>query len=270
MGTHWDALEMMYLPHVCTDLSDLCKELDACHPLVKTQARLACKVVKVRDKALHDVLQPWIAALRVDADHILSDVVDSQVLQHWHRLASNGFGHSILLLAQADAAVLAAIADVLLTSAGARRQMMRLTRCCSCGTQKPATSQLLIRSEAGGYPGSYLKLCGLSKWRYGGARVQEAWTCPAFCRPAHEDAAVIHGSAHRLLTLCGAHRLNSAFAHASWQVSLRGQAVLLRGCFPSVDDAWDLALTKGLHFVHLSTLIAASLHPASRRRSDPI
>jgi hypothetical protein len=147
---------------------------------------------------------------------------------------------------------------------------MRLTRCCSCGTQKPATSQLLNRSEAGGCPVSYLKLCGLSKWRYGGARVHEAWACPAFCEPAHEDAAVVRYSAHRLLTLCGAHRLNSAFAHASRQVSLRGQPVLLRGCFPSVNDAWDLALTKGLHFVHLSTLVTASLHPGSRRRSDPI
>ena len=156
----------MYLPHVCTDLPNLRKELDACHPLVKAQAGLARKVMEVRDKAFHDVLQPRIAALRVDADHILSDVVDGQVLQHRHRLASSGYRHSILLLAHADADA-AAMAGVLPTSAGARRQTMRLTRCCSCGTQKPATSQLSIRSEAGGCPGSYLKLRGLSKWRYG-------------------------------------------------------------------------------------------------------
>jgi hypothetical protein len=119
-----------------------------------------------------------------------------------------------------------------------------LTRCCSCGTQKPATSRSLIRSRAGGCPGSYLKLCGLSKWGYGGASVPEAWACPAFCRPTREDAAVVRCSAHQQLTLCGAHRLDSAPLTRRSRLSLRGEPVLIRDCFPSVNDAWDSRLPR--------------------------
>lgn len=74
----------IYLPYVCTYLPDLSEELDACHPFVKAQACLAREVVEVGDQPFHNVLQPWVAALRIDADYILSNVVDCQVLQDWY------------------------------------------------------------------------------------------------------------------------------------------------------------------------------------------
>ena len=106
----------LYLPHVCTYLPDLGQELDACHPLVEAQPCLARKVVEVRDETLHDVLQPWVGALRVDADDVLGDVVDCQVLQDRHRSVSRvGRRHVTPLLAPVGVA-LAAAAGVLPTS----------------------------------------------------------------------------------------------------------------------------------------------------------
>lgn len=75
---------LTYLPYVCTYLSDLGEELDSCHPLVEAEASLTREVMEVRHETLHDVFQPWVAALRVDADDILGDVVDGQVLQDWY------------------------------------------------------------------------------------------------------------------------------------------------------------------------------------------
>lgn len=53
----------MYLPHVCTYLSNGSEELDTCHPLIKTESGLSRKVVEVGDKALHDVFEAGVAAL---------------------------------------------------------------------------------------------------------------------------------------------------------------------------------------------------------------
>lgn len=52
--------------------------------------------------------------------------------------------------------------------------------------------------------------------------------------------------------------------------SVRGSSFLSAADSASVIDAWDVALTKGLLFVHLSTLVAAPLHPASRPHPNPI
>ena len=79
---------LIYLSHVRTCLPNLSKEPNPGYPFVKAQPCLTCEVVKVRDKTLHDILQPLVAALRVDADYILSDIIDSKILQYWDRRGS--------------------------------------------------------------------------------------------------------------------------------------------------------------------------------------
>ena len=67
------------------------------------------------DKTLHDILQPLVAALRIDADYVLSDVIDSQILQYWNRRVSRA-GRRHLTLPPLVAVVLVAAADVLPTN----------------------------------------------------------------------------------------------------------------------------------------------------------
>ena len=72
---------LTYLSHICTYLADLCEELDPGHPFIEAQSCFARKVVEVRDEALHNVLEAWIAALRVYAMDVLGDVFDGEVFE---------------------------------------------------------------------------------------------------------------------------------------------------------------------------------------------
>jgi hypothetical protein len=74
-----------YLSHIRTSLPHTRQEPYPRHPLLKAEPRLARKVVQVRDKALHDVLEAWVGALRVYAVHVLGDVFDCEVFEDGDR-----------------------------------------------------------------------------------------------------------------------------------------------------------------------------------------
>jgi len=61
------------------------KKLNACHPFIEAQSRLAREVVQVRDQTFHDVLEARVAALRIYSVYILGDVFDSEVLEDGNR-----------------------------------------------------------------------------------------------------------------------------------------------------------------------------------------
>lgn len=78
-----------YLSHVGAYLAHLGQEEQALHPLVGGEARLARKVVQVRDETLEDVFQTGVLAERVHEDGIVGDVVDGEVfhggeVEGWH------------------------------------------------------------------------------------------------------------------------------------------------------------------------------------------
>lgn len=61
------------------------EELNACHPFIEAQSRLAREVVQVRDQTFHDVLEARVAALRIYPVYILGDVFDGEVLEDGNR-----------------------------------------------------------------------------------------------------------------------------------------------------------------------------------------
>lgn len=67
--------------HVAADLAHVDEEGDGGLPLGHAEARLARKVVQVRHQRLEEELEPRVLAPRVDAVHVLGDVVDRQVLE---------------------------------------------------------------------------------------------------------------------------------------------------------------------------------------------
>lgn len=73
--------EEIYLPNITTNLPRRRQKLNPGHPLFRTQARLARKVMQVRDQPLEHVFHARVLAQRVDEDDIVGDVVDGEVLK---------------------------------------------------------------------------------------------------------------------------------------------------------------------------------------------
>lgn len=67
--------------HVAADLAGGDEEVYGGHPLLGAQARLARKIVQVRDEARHEVAQARVGRLVIDADGVGRDVVDGEVEQ---------------------------------------------------------------------------------------------------------------------------------------------------------------------------------------------
>ena len=57
------------------------KKVQGRHPLVSAEARLARKIVQVRDQPRHEVSEARVAGLGVDAIGVWGDVVDCEVLE---------------------------------------------------------------------------------------------------------------------------------------------------------------------------------------------
>lgn len=83
-----------YIANITADLPRRNQEHDARHPLVRAEARLARKVVQVRDQPVEDVSEPVILSLVVDAYRVRRDVINRQVEQH-RRLLLRDSGHFI-------------------------------------------------------------------------------------------------------------------------------------------------------------------------------
>ena len=75
---------MLYLSDVGTLLSYSSQELNSCHPFTGAEPRLACEIVDVRDESLEDVAQAGVWCLRIDAVHVLCDVVYGEIFENGH------------------------------------------------------------------------------------------------------------------------------------------------------------------------------------------
>lgn len=65
-----------YLSDVAADLTDSSQIIQGSHPFFRTQSCFSRKVMEMCDKPLEDVGETRICTLRIDADGILSNVVD--------------------------------------------------------------------------------------------------------------------------------------------------------------------------------------------------
>ena len=74
-----------YLSHVTTNLANSGQEVQRSHPFFCAQSCFPSKIMKVGDQAIEDVSEARIRTLGIDADSVLGDVVNGQVL-HWRYL----------------------------------------------------------------------------------------------------------------------------------------------------------------------------------------
>lgn len=66
---------------IAADLTTPHEKVQCGHPFLGAQPGLTRKVVQVRHEARHEILEPRIAALRVDQVSVLGDVVDREIQQ---------------------------------------------------------------------------------------------------------------------------------------------------------------------------------------------
>lgn len=74
-----------YLADGTAHLASLSEEMDGSHPLAGAEACFTRKVMDMGHQALHEIVEPRIAALRAGLHHLAGDVVDGQV--HHGRLS---------------------------------------------------------------------------------------------------------------------------------------------------------------------------------------
>ena len=71
-----------HLSHIGAYLPHRSQELNPCHPLRGAETSLPRELMQVSDQPLQNVFCPPVFSKRIDGDHIVRDVVRSEIL-HW-------------------------------------------------------------------------------------------------------------------------------------------------------------------------------------------